>query len=307
MPTGEELFTELCPALMKLARRMVGNEAEAEDIVQEAFLRWQRLTTGDIRSPKAFLTTIVTRLCLNHLELARVRLEHREATNILESSSSDLRNPAEHAELADALSEAFVTLLGNLSPTERAVFLLREVFEFEYYAIASVVERSEENCRQILRRARERIAAKENMGGPAPEQHQRVVAEFLNAAETGQVDRLLQLLSDDAALARDGGDLSTPTPPLIRDRLVLNQTLGDSLRQMREASEGFVVFPFGRNFACVARSGRTAQGAILLRVVDQKIAFARLVRCPVLLSQLQILMAVHAEEDSLGGNAHKSN
>src|SRR5205814_1531704 len=108
------------------------------------------------RSPKAFLTTVVTRLCLNHLKLARVRLEHTDAPLLLESFPSQARGPAEQAGLADALSDAFATVLGNLSPTERAVFLLREAFAFDYADIAMVVDRSEENCRQILRRARER-------------------------------------------------------------------------------------------------------------------------------------------------------
>ncbi len=307
MRSEAEIFTELRPALMKLARRMLGSEVEAEDVVQEAFLRWQRAAASEVRSPQAFLTTIVTRLCLNHLDLARVRLEHGDAPLLLQNLSSEARGPAEHAELADALSEAFMTLLGNLSPTERAVFLLREAFEFDYVDIAAVVDRSEENCRQILRRARERIAVKEFTDGPVREQHRRVVSEFLNAAETGKVEQLLKLLSDEAALARDPGDLSKPVPPLIRDRRILFQTLGNTLTQMRNVSDRFVVFPIGGDYACVARSGRTAQRAILLRVIEQKVAAVRLVSCPALLRQLQILMAANAGEDFPEGSANRSN
>src|SRR3982750_3083683 len=127
-----EIFTNLRPVLMKLARRMLRSEAEAEDMVQEAYLRWERGPAGEVRSPKAFLTTIVTRLCLNHLKLARVRLEHVDAPFELESLSYEARDPAEQAELADALAAAFTTILGNLSPTERVVFLLREAFAFDY-------------------------------------------------------------------------------------------------------------------------------------------------------------------------------
>ena len=127
-------------------------------MVQEACLRWERAESGKVRSPKAFLTMIVTRLCLNHLDLARVRLEHEDAPFLLENLSSAVRSPAEHAEFTDALSEALRTVLGTLSPTERVVFLLREAFEFDYADIALVVDRSEENCRQILRRARERVS-----------------------------------------------------------------------------------------------------------------------------------------------------
>src|SRR5450756_518925 len=136
MQSQAEIFAELRPLLMKLARRMLVSEAEAEDMVQEAYLRWERAATGKVRSPKAFLTTIVTRLCLNHLDLARVRLEHVDAPLLLENLSSKARSPVEHAEFADALSEAFMIVLDRLAPIERVVFLLREAFEFDYGDIA---------------------------------------------------------------------------------------------------------------------------------------------------------------------------
>jgi len=256
---------------------------------------------------QAFLMTIVTRLCLNHLKLARVRLEHEDAPLLLESLSSEARSPAEQAELADALTEAFMFKLDNLSPAERAVYLLREAFAFDYGDIASVVDRSEENCRQILRRARERIAAKESTAMPAREQNQRVVSEFLQAAETGELEPLLKLLSAEAALARDAGDLSKPVPPLIHDREILFQTLGNALAQMRNASDRFVLFPIGHDYAYVACCGLTAKGAILLRVIEQKVAAVRLVSCPVLLHQLQIMMALSPGGDCQAGNTHLSN
>ena len=307
MPSQAEIFTELRPVLMKLAGRMLRSEVEAEDMVQETYLRWERATTREVRSPRAFLTTIVTRLCLNHLKLARVRLEHEDAPLLLERLSSELRSPAEQAELADALTEAFMFALDNLSPAERAVYLLREAFAFDYGDIASVVARSEENCRQILRRARERITAKESTALPAREQNQRVVSEFLNAAGTGELGPLLKLLSAEAALARDAGDLSKPVPPLIRDREILFQTLGNSLTQMRDGSDSFTLFPIGHDYAYVARCGITAKGAVLLRVIEQKVAAVRLVSCPVLLHQLQILMALSPSGDSQTRNTHHTN
>ncbi|HSU55677.1 MAG TPA: sigma-70 family RNA polymerase sigma factor [Candidatus Dormibacteraeota bacterium] len=304
MHARAEIFTELRPALMKLARRMLRSDLEAEDMVQEAYLRWERTAAAEVRSPKAFLTTIVTRLCLNHLKLARVRLEHEEAPLLLDSLSCEARSPAEQAELADALCEAFMFALGDLSPTERAVFLLREGFAFDYDDIAAVVERSEENCRQILRRARERIAAKELTGVPAREQNQRVVSEFLSAAETGELEPLLRLLSNEAVLARGAGDLSKPAPPLIHDREILFQTLGMTLAEMRKASDRFDLFPIGQNYAYVARTGATAKGAILLRVTEQKVAIVRVVNCPALLHQLQILIAMNSGGDGKPGNSN---
>jgi len=266
-------------------------------MVQEACLRWGRAATSEVRSPKAFLTTIVTRLCLNHLDLARVRLEHEDAPLLLESLSSETRSPAEQAEFTDALAEALRAVLCNLSPTERVVFLLREAFEFDYADIGLVVDRSEENCRQILRRARERLAARESSTGSGREENERVVSQFLNAAETGQFEELVQLLSDGAALAPAPPDLTKPAPPLVYDREALFQILGKSLAQMKQGSDGFVLFSVGQDYACVARSGRTAKGAILLRVLGQKVAGVRVVICPALLNRLKILMTASTGGD----------
>jgi RNA polymerase sigma-70 factor (ECF subfamily) len=278
----------------------LGNHMEAEDMVQEACLRWERTSTSQVRSPKAFLTTIVTRLCLNHLDLARVRLEHQDAPLLLETLSSEARSPAEQAEFTDALAQALRTVLDNLPPTERVVFLLREAFEFDYADIALVVDRSEENCRQILSRARQRLATAEPSAEFERNQNEHVVSEFLKAAETGKFEQLLRLLADGAALAPAPADLSKPAPPLIHDREVLFQTLANCLARMREASERFVLFPIGQDFACVARSGATAKGAILFRVLAQKVVTVLVVSCPALLNRLQILMSI-----SLGGEAQQ--
>src|SRR5437867_10708301 len=125
MPSQAEIFTELRPVLMKLAGRMLRSEVEAEDMVQETYLRWERAAAREVRSPKAFLTTIVTRLCLNHLKLARVRLEHEDAPWLLDGLSSEARSPAEQAELADASTDGLRLALDNLSPTDRSVYPLR--------------------------------------------------------------------------------------------------------------------------------------------------------------------------------------
>jgi RNA polymerase sigma-70 factor, ECF subfamily len=307
MQRQADIFTGLRPALLKLARRILGGEAEAQDMVQETYLRWTQAAAGEVRSPKSFLATIVTRLCLNHLALARVRLEDEDAPSVLENLSSVVRGPVEHAGLADAISEAFTGVLGHLSPTERAVFLLREAFELDYGDIASVVDRSDENCRQILSRARERIAANGFAALPAREQDRRVVSEFLNAAETGELNRLQELLAEGAALAPAPADLTQPTPPLIYDREILFQTLRNALGQMRHVSDGFVVFPVGQDYACVARSGTTAKAAVLLRVNEQRVAAVRLVRCPVLLRELEMLMTLSPGGDSGSGSTHHNN
>src|SRR2546423_2392632 len=160
----DQVFTELRPSLYAVAYHMLANTADAEDMVQESFLRWQKTDESQVRSSKAFLTTIVTRLCIKHLESARVRRERYFDSAVPEAcDASDA-----HAQLADALGEALLVMLKALSPLERAVFLLREVFDCEYGEIAGVVGKSEENCRQILRRGRRGGGGR---AGPPPRQH----------------------------------------------------------------------------------------------------------------------------------------
>ena len=214
--TQVESFSQYRPLLFGIAWRMLGNAADAEDILQEAFLRWQRTVESDIRSPKAFLVTIVTRLCLNHLDLARVKKEQLFGTNAsLESLPSGEVNPAEDADLADALDTAFSVMLKCLSPVERAVFLLREVFECDYIEAARIVEKSEDNCRQILRRARERIVGRDPRFEVTLEQQETVLREFLSARTSGDLDRLAEALVGDATLVCDGENLGATTPPPI--------------------------------------------------------------------------------------------
>ncbi len=146
---------DLRPLMFSIAYRMTGSVAEAEDLVQEALFRMGRAQQGGVivESPKAYLTTTTTRLAINHLRSARVRRESYVGTWLPEPVVTDLHdNPEQMAELSDSLSMAFLLLLESLSPVERAVFLLREVFDYPYEEIAQVVDKSETNCRQIFAR-----------------------------------------------------------------------------------------------------------------------------------------------------------
>jgi len=213
--TQVESFSQHRPLLFGIAWRMLGNATDAEDILQEAFLRWQRSVESDVRSPKAFLVTIVTRLCLNHLDLARVKKEQLFGTNAsLECLRSGEENPADDADLADALDAAFSVVLKCLSPVERAVFLLREVFECDYIEVARIVEKSD-NCRQILRRARERIAGRDPRFEVTLEQQESVLQEFLSATTSGDLDRLAEALVGDVTLVCDSENLGATAPPPI--------------------------------------------------------------------------------------------
>jgi RNA polymerase sigma-70 factor, ECF subfamily len=217
MDTQLETFSQHRPLMFGIAWRMLGNAADAEDILQETFIRWQRTTESDVRSPRAFLVTIVTRLCLNHLDLAHVKKEQLLGTELsLERLPSAATDPADDADLADALDSAFSIVLRCLSPIERAVFLLREVFDRDYSEVARIVEKNEENCRQILRRARERIAGQKPRFEVTMEEQETVLREFLSATTSGDVDRLAEVLAREAILVCDGANLGAVAPPPIQ-------------------------------------------------------------------------------------------
>jgi len=200
-----EIFDQNRPLLFSIAYRMTGSVMEAEDAVQEAYLRWQQ-APEEVRSPSAYLSTIVTRLCIDRLRSARVRREHYVGPWLPEPVVGErAREIGDSAELEDTLSMAFLVLLESLTPVERAVFLLREVFDYEYAEIASLVGKSEANCRQISRRARQAVAARRPRFESSPEQEKRLMQGFLEASLAGDMETLLALLCEDVTLYSDGG------------------------------------------------------------------------------------------------------
>src|SRR3954470_19471840 len=153
-------FDQYRSLLFSIAYRMLGSVADAEDMLQETFIRWQQSTEDTIRSPRAFLVTIVSRLCINHLQSARVQREEYVGQWLPEPIVTDAgSDPFGIIRVDQSLSMAFLVLLEHLTPVERAVFILREVFEYEYAEIASILGQNEANCRQILRRARLHVSA----------------------------------------------------------------------------------------------------------------------------------------------------
>lgn len=191
------------PLLFSIAYRMLGSVLDAEDVVQEAYLRWQRAPRAEIRSPKAYLSAVVTRLCIDQLRSAKARREEYVGPWLPEPLPTE---PAPDAAVLDeSLSMAFLVLLESLNPTERAVFLLREVFDYDYGEISHLVDKSEENCRQIARRARQSVAARRPRFESSPEQEERLMGSFLEACVSGDMDSLVSLLSEDVTLWSDGG------------------------------------------------------------------------------------------------------
>jgi RNA polymerase sigma-70 factor (ECF subfamily) len=198
---------ELRPRMFSIAYRMLGSVAEAEDVVQEAFLRIlessRRGRAPD--SPGAFATTVTTRLAIDALRSARRRREHYVGTWLPEPLLGDDADPAHQVELDETVSIAFLAVLERLSPVERAVFLLREVFGYDYAEIASVVGKSEPNCRQLLARARRRIDEARPRFEESPQRRADLASRFFAAVQAGDVTGLERLLAEDAALYADGG------------------------------------------------------------------------------------------------------
>ena len=201
-----ETFERYRSLLFSIAYRMLGSVMEAEDVVQEAFLRWREASGREIHAPKAYLSTVVTRLSIDRLRSAKARREQYVGPWLPEPLATVEDSEATDAvALDETLSMAFLVLLESLTPVERAVFLLREVFDYDYAEIASLVGKSEDNCRQISRRARRSVAARRPRFESSPEQEERLLGNFLEACMSGDMESLLALLSEDATLWSDGG------------------------------------------------------------------------------------------------------
>jgi RNA polymerase sigma-70 factor (ECF subfamily) len=200
-----EAFNEHRQLLFGIAYRMLGQVSEAEDAVQEVWLRWQRQDGARIESPRAWLVAATTRLCIDQLRLARRQREEYYGVWLPEPLM-ETAAPPDPVELADSLSMAFMRMLEALGPVERAAFLLREVFDYDYAAVAEIVGRSEANCRQIVRRAKAHLDVPPTEPAPAPDDRAReVVEKFLAATTTGEIDALLEMLMDEATVYNDGG------------------------------------------------------------------------------------------------------
>jgi RNA polymerase sigma-70 factor (ECF subfamily) len=195
--------------LFAIAYRMLSSVTDAEDVVQDAYLRYAATPCESIRSVRAFLTTIVTRLCLNQLRSARARRETYVGPWLPEPLRTDIPGPSNH--LADivgdeeSISLAFLVLLERLTPLARAVFLLREVFDYEYAEIAHIVERDEVACRQIFSRARRELGREQRRFNPSRETHERILHSFIRAVTVGDMEGLKEVLSEDVVVWADGG------------------------------------------------------------------------------------------------------
>lgn len=199
-------FDSYRPYLFAIAYRMLGSVMDAEDMVQETYLRWQQIEVDDVQSPKSFLAAIITRLCIDYLRSARVKRESYVGTWLPEPYLMDSEQTGETmAALSDSLSMAFLVLLESLAPTERAAFLLHDVFDYDYAEIAEIVDKSPANCRQMVSRARQRLHHGRPRFQATPAEQQQISAQFLQASLDGDMTGLLSLLAEDVVEYSDGG------------------------------------------------------------------------------------------------------
>ena len=268
------LFTDTRPQLFSIAYRMLGSVADAEDIVQDTYLRWQRAAEEDVREPRAYLTTIVTRLAINQLRSARVQRETYVGPWLPEPLVTDhAHDPSATVELAESLSMAFMVMLERLSPVERAVLLLHDVFDFDYAEIARIVDKSEVNCRQLLARAKKHVGAADVRFDADRSQAVRLTQRFTDAASAGDMEGMLAVLAEDITLWADGGGKvrgaalqpihgASPVARFIAGVLDRFVPAERTTRPMQINGEpGFIVYVSGRPLAAMifhVRQGRIA-------------------------------------------------
>lgn len=270
--TRAEIFDSTRPLLFSIAYRMTGSVSDAEDLVQDAFVRWLEAPDTEVRAPRAFLATIVTRLAINHLQSARSRRETYVGPWLPEPLVTEhAPDPSEPVELAESLSIAFLLMLERLSPVERAVLVLHDVFDFDYSEVATILEKSEVNCRQLLTRAKKHLGDSRARFDVDPAQADRLLAGFTNAIRAGDVDGLLGMLAEDITLWADGGG-KVPGAALepihgaesvarfVVQRARGGASRGGSVRLTRiNGQPGFIVYVGGAPLAAMAlgiRDGR---------------------------------------------------
>lgn len=199
--------------LLSVAYRMLGSVADAEDMVQETFIRWQQAATDEVQSPRAFLVTIISRLCINYLQSARVQREQYVGQWLPEPLVLELgSDPVDTVQRDEFLSMAFLLLLERLNPVERAVFLLREVFDYGYDEIAGILGQNETNCRQILRRARQHLATAGPRFKVSGLKRRELLERFVLASGSGNLEGLIAILEEDVVLYADGGGKGFAVP-----------------------------------------------------------------------------------------------
>ncbi|OXM46064.1 RNA polymerase sigma-70 factor [Amycolatopsis alba] len=277
---GATEFERLRPVMFGLAYRLLGSAAEAEDAVQDAYLRWSGAERGSIESPRAWLAKVVTNLCLNRLTSARAQRERYVGPWLPEPvlTSDDVLGPLETAEQRDSVSLAMLVLLEQLSPVERAVFVLKEAFAYSHREIGAILDVSEVNSRQLHSRARRTLDRSDERRVSNPRQLEKLVESFLSAARDGDLPALESLLTADVTAWSDGGGKVTAARRPVHGaervaRLYAGMFAG-------AAPVSIAIGEVNGGPAVIATAGDALFGILGFEVVDGRIAGLRAVANP---------------------------
>jgi RNA polymerase sigma-70 factor (ECF subfamily) len=270
----EGYFEEYRMLLFSIAYRMTGSVMEAEDLVQETYLRYRAVDPAKIVSHRALLTTIISRLAINLLNSARVRRESYVGPwlpePVLTAEQPQLVYPSERDELYDSISSAFLLLLERLTPLERVVFVLREVFDVPYSEIAEILERSEAACRKLGARAKKHLAERRPRYAISKQQYHALIDSFLDACQSGNLQGLMDLLAQEATIYSDGGGKARAgTRPVSGQEVVARFILG-GLRSIAGESYSWQVMELNDRPAIVVQIGGRTFGVIHFDLNDRQ-------------------------------------
>lgn len=280
-----DIFNADRPRLFSIAYRMLGSASDAEDVLQDAWVRYAAADASTIRSPQAFATTIVTRLCLDRLKSARATREQYVGPWLPEPVlTREMDSPEATLERAESVTLAFLVLLEKLSPEERAVFLLKDVFEYDHAEIGEILGISSANSRQLLHRARTALAQGRPRRAGTPESRRAMAERFAQAFATGDAAALASMLASDAGMWADGGGKAAAArrPLLGREAIVSFlvgiHRIGEASGMIRDAS--LVIEDVNSEPALILRVGARLESIFVLSVEDDAITGIRVVRNP---------------------------
>lgn len=270
-----EVFQQTRPKLFGIAYRMLGSVAEAEDIVQEAYLRYR--DAGAVQSPEPFLRKVVIRLCLDHLKSAQVQRESYVGPWL---PAPVLTDPFDQASDHESISIAFMLLLERLSPEERAVFLLRDVFDYEYGEIAAIVGKSEDACRQIFSRARKHLTDNRPRFRASADTHRQMLGQFIQAVQIGELDGLKNLLSEAIELRSDGGGKASAATRILKGPERVAQFLIGLARRADPRDTGEIAILNGRESIVLRAPDGHVTSVLSFEIVDGLIHDVYILRNP---------------------------
>jgi RNA polymerase sigma-70 factor (ECF subfamily) len=278
----DDTFEEHRPILAKLAYRMLGSLPDADDVVQDAYLRWSLEDRATVRSPRAYLSSIVTRLCIDR----RQSIEERKKTYIGPWLPDPIVDPADRLETAESVSLALLLILESLSPVERAAYLLRRIFEYDYGELAEILGKSEVNCRQLVSRAEEHIQRRRPRFEARSDEAERLTTAFLDACTSGDMKALLEVLATDAVLYSDGGGKATAALAPIRGADRVARLFLGILKKAPAGLEVRAVRVNGQPGLLVKVQGQVIQ-VMTFDIVDRRIAACFVVRNPDKLTRVE--------------------